>query len=212
MEIAEPMTMITDYIVTIYTFVLAILLFINFSYTNHPAVWYLGITLVITGIGALLGGSAHGFKPSISEKQHNFLWKGTTISLGFAAFFLLLASIKSSSSNSSFITSMNAVAVLQLMIYLYWIRNHDEFLYVIVNYLFAMILVVILKIYSFITIADQSSIWILGSIIVSIVASGIQAKKIGIHPKYFNHNDLFHVIQLPGFYLLYKAAFFLPHL
>ncbi|MEK6555771.1 MAG: hypothetical protein AABZ31_11050, partial [Bdellovibrionota bacterium] len=43
-------------------------------------------------------------------------------------------------------------------------------------------------------------------LLLTLIAAGVQALKIGIHPEYFNHNALYHVIQAVGLYLIFKFA------
>ncbi|MFA5516389.1 MAG: hypothetical protein WDA20_08890, partial [Desulfuromonadales bacterium] len=47
--------------------------------------------------------------------------------------------------------------------------------------------------------------WIAGGILVSFVAAGVQATRLAPHP-FFNHNDLYHIIQIGAFYLLYRGG------
>jgi hypothetical protein len=42
-------------------------------------------------------------------------------------------------------------------------------------------------------------------ILVSLGGAGIQASGFSIH-KYFNHNDLFHVIQMIGYLLMFQGG------
>jgi hypothetical protein len=43
-------------------------------------------------------------------------------------------------------------------------------------------------------------------ILLSLVAAGIQKAKIDIHPQYFNHNALYHLVQAIALYLIYRGA------
>jgi hypothetical protein len=44
-----------------------------------------------------------------------------------------------------------------------------------------------------------------GGVLVSLVAGLVQARRVGLH-RHFNHNDLFHVIQMVGLYLYYRGG------
>ena len=43
---------------------------------------------------------------------------------------------------------------------------------------------------------------------VSFVAAAVQVSGVAIHQQ-FNHNDLYHVIQMGGMYLFYRGALLL---
>jgi hypothetical protein len=43
-------------------------------------------------------------------------------------------------------------------------------------------------------------------ICVMLVAAGLQQAKLGIHPLYFNHNAVYHVLQAIGQFMVFIAA------
>jgi hypothetical protein len=45
----------------------------------------------------------------------------------------------------------------------------------------------------------------MGGMVVSFLAAGVQMSGMTLH-RHFNHNDLYHVIQMAGFYLLYRGG------
>ena len=47
--------------------------------------------------------------------------------------------------------------------------------------------------------------WIVGGILLSFVGAAIQQSGVSLH-QHFNHNDLFHVVQMVAFYLLYRGG------
>jgi hypothetical protein len=194
------MTMITDYLITILVVVLAILML-----PTDGASLFVVLSFFLTGIGAFLGGTSHGFKIPLGPDWNDRIWKVTTYTIGLAAFLLflglLLSSLPSSFIRSLFIT----VGSLQILVYIWWMWSHTEFRYVIINYATFMILGLFFKVYSLVQFGDPSSIWIISGILVTFLASGIQASGFTLH-KHFNHNDLFHVVQLPGFFLVYLGT------
>ena len=46
---------------------------------------------------------------------------------------------------------------------------------------------------------------LVGGVLVSLVAGIIQARRIGVH-RYFNHNDVYHVIQVIALFLVYRGG------
>ena len=47
--------------------------------------------------------------------------------------------------------------------------------------------------------------WLLGSILVSVVAGVVQRARLGLH-RHLNHNDLYHLTQLAAVYLFYRGG------
>ena len=52
---------------------------------------------------------------------------------------------------------------------------------------------------------DRASRWILAGVAVSVLAAGVQASGFAPH-RHFNHNDLYHVIQIAAMILFYAGA------
>jgi hypothetical protein len=47
--------------------------------------------------------------------------------------------------------------------------------------------------------------WLIVGVLVSLVAGVVQAKKLALH-RHFNHNDLYHVIQMSALYAFYRGG------
>ena len=202
-KIQEPMTMITDYILGFQTIIMAVLLIVN-SESEFSRV-LVAISFIATGIGAFLGGSSHGLKQYMSKNQDAIIWKSTLILLGIATVFLTLSVLVSSIVSSILFYSLVGLSILAFVIYILWINKHPEFIYVIVYYVPSMLLLMIIKIVTLISTNDPSSIFIIVGILLAFIGAGIQAKGLSPH-KHFNHNDLFHVVQMIAFVFLYIGA------
>ena len=75
---------------------------------------------------------------------------------------------------------------------------HDEFIYVVIDSGAAFAVVAALHLWRF-------NGWILAGVAVSILAAVVQASGIALH-RHFNHNDLYHVVQMAAMVLLYRGA------
>ena len=100
---------------------------------------------------------------------------------------------------------VQSIAALQLAIYLGWIAGHDEFIYSIVDYGIAFGFALVVHARAALKRMDSSSHWIASGILVSFAAAGIQAFGLAPHPN-FNHNDLYHVVQIFGTWLIYRGV------
>lgn len=189
MTISEPMTLLTDYVLAGVTAWLCFLLFKDSQSQKSRRFWALAFAAL--ALGAFLGGTWHGFF------NNPFLWKATVLSVGVASFAMLAGSAFATLSP----VVRNVVLFLaagKLLLYCYWMLRHDEFIYVVIDTGIAFAVVAALHLWRF-------SGWILAGVGVSVAAALVQASGFALH-RHFNHNDLYHVIQIAAMALLYRGA------
>lgn len=207
MRITEPMTMATDYVMGAMAAVLAIRLFRAGAGTGRLPVLLWGGAFVCTAWASLLGGSYHGFLQMIPPGTAKLLWKATLCSTGIGSACILAAAAYAGTSGT-LQRRLIGVVVVKLAIYLWWIAAHDEFIYVIVDYGAAMIVMLVLAWASKTGGMSAAAGWLTAGVAVVVVASLVQALRIAPHPQ-FNHNDLFHVVQMAALYPLYRGGLLL---
>jgi hypothetical protein len=183
MTIHEPMTLATDYLLTIAAAAFAIRLW----RTNRP--W--SLAFLFTAAGSFFGGTYHGFAPVLHVLTTIVLWKLTVYSLGLASFFLVLGSGR----------NLLLVALVKLIVYMSWMTAHSEFVWVIVDYGIALLIIAVMQLVR----RGPSTPWVIGSIVVSVIGALVQMSRLRLH-EHFNHNDLYHVIQLLALWLLYRGG------
>ena len=71
--------------------------------------------------------------------------------------------------------------------------------------LLVSLLVSLLLVGVWIRVRPRSAPWVWGSIAVSVLAALVQHFGVSPHPR-FNHNDLYHVIQIIALWLLYRGG------
>ncbi len=98
-----------------------------------------------------------------------------------------------------------ALSMLKLFVYLAWMVTHDDFLFVVYDYGSTMILILIFQVWAFYKLQSSAAGWIVGGILLSFVGAAIQQSGFSLH-QHFNHNDLFHIVQMVAFYLLYRGG------
>jgi hypothetical protein len=204
MQITEPMTMLTDYVLALFTLYLAVrLLKLGLSnQQNSILLW--GGAFIATALAAVAGGTSHGFALYLGEVAKIAIWKTTVYSIGLASFFMLSGTIIATIS-TKFGVWLLAATVLKFLVYAVWMVKHNDFRYVIFDYVPAMLGVILLLIYAFFSRKDRSVGWIISGVLVSFAAAGIQQSGFTIH-EYFNYNDLYHVVQIGAMFLLFKGA------
>jgi hypothetical protein len=187
MTISEPMTVFTDYVLAGVTAWLSFLLFRN----RQKSVRLWAGAFAALALAAFLGGTWHGFW------QHDVLWKATLLAAGAASFAMVVGSAFATLSGFAR-QALVTVALGKLLAYSAWILRHDQFIFVVIDTGFAFLIVLALHLRRF-------NSWIVAGVAVSVAAALVQASGFRLHP-HFNHNDLYHVIQLAAMALLYRGA------
>lgn len=167
--ISEPLTLATDYMLTIASVIFGVLL-----WKRGVRAW--ALAFFFTACGSFFGGTFHGFGGAT-------IWKATVYSIGLASLFLLLPFLR-------------VVAIVIFVIYGAWMTVHDNFVWVIADYGVTLLLLAAVMIVR----RSAMSPWVLGSVVVSVVAAIVQQATIAYH------NDIYHVIQLVALWLLYRGG------
>jgi hypothetical protein len=185
--IHEPMTVATDYLMAISALAFGMRLL------RSNRLW--ALAFFCTAAASFFGGTYHGIAPQLAPIGQWMLWKATVFSVGFASFFLLSARGR----------LLASIAVIKLVLYVSWMTAHDDFVWVIADYGTTLLLVGIEQTIAWIRERAASAPWVLGSILVSIVGAAVQQSGAQFHT-HFNHNDLYHLIQIVALWLLYRGG------
>jgi len=188
--VAEPVTMLTDYALGGVSGVLGLLIFKNHAISAR--LW--GLAFLALAAAAFLGGTFHGF-------QVAWAWKPTVLSVGVASFGMLAGSAYTTTSGNVR-RALLVAAALKLVFYEAWMLGHDEFIYVVADTASAMLGVAALHL---LRLDNPATRWILAGVAVSLLAAGVQAGRVALH-QHFNHNDLYHVVQMAAMLLYYAGV------
>ena len=161
--------MITDYVLAFFLLVLSGRLFKLNESDRQTSIQFWNFAFIATALAAILGGTAHGFALYLSAFAQAFIWKGTVYAIGFASFFMLAGTIMASVDNPVR-KRLLALATLQILIYSIWMLTHNDFKYVIFDYVPAMIVVIALQVFAYTRRKEGSAKWIIGGVLVSFFA------------------------------------------
>jgi len=204
MTIAEPMTLFTDYLLAAVVFVLAVRLSGHYRHCRRSPVRWWAAGFYASAAAALLGGSYHGFLPHLDAFPAMLLWKATVLSVGMAALCLFAGAVVAALRGAPRRWFL-ALAWLKFLIYAAWMSRHDDFRFVIYDYAPALLGIFLLSLYAALARRAPAAPWIVAGVIVSFAAAGVQASGFSLHT-HFNHNDLYHVVQMGAFWLLYRGG------
>jgi hypothetical protein len=196
--VTEPMTAATDLLLGAVSLVLGARLLTRTGTARR--LW--GVGLALSGLGAWSGGAWHAFHLQLTAGASGTLWKTTMLLVGAAATALVIGSARALLPRQRG-RPVVVAALVQLAIYAAAVAFTDAFVLVIVQYGLSLLTIAAL----FLTTGRQkpSGRWILGGIGASVAGAVIQAARIAPHPS-FNHDDLFHVVQIAAAWLFYRGA------
>lgn len=204
MAISEPSTLVTDYLLGTLSEVLGVLLLRHNRTLKQGCITLWAMALIAAATASYAGGTYHGFRQALGPLVASALWKVTTVSMGVASFLLLAAALTSALSGP-WRTWLLGLAAVKLGVYVLWMLGHDEFRYVIYDYGSTLAILLLLVVAGWTTGVGGHRGYIAAGVLVSIAAAAVQQSGLRLH-EHFNHNDLMHVVQMGGVWLLFKGG------
>ena len=166
--------------------------------------WF-AVVLGAIAVSSLLGAISHGFVPEEHSRIGALLWRSTLMLIGPAAVGLCMLACMLLFRPGT-VERARALALILLGIYVGLVLfEYHAFVIALVLYLPATAMLLA----GFVVRWRQGqSFAVDGAIamLLTLMAGLLQYLHIGIHPVYFNHNALYHVIQGIALYFLYRAG------
>jgi hypothetical protein len=200
--ISEPMTLLTDYALGAVSAVLGWRLHRDARNERARRCWALAFGAA--AVSAFLGGTHHGLAAVMSEALYAISWKVTVFAVGVFSFGMMAGSTIATVRGPAR-TGLLLAAGAQLAIYTAWMLAHDEYRYVVLDTAIAMSALMLLHGWSAVSRGDVASYWALAGIAVSAAAAAVQYYRVTPY-EHFNHNDLYHLIQLAGMVLFFRGG------
>lgn len=207
--ITEPDVMLTDYFLTLECFAFLCLLYRKNHARNSAKMWF-QILFCSLGLSAFFGGTVHGFFLDPLSLGHTLLWPLTMIMIGVSALALwaIGAVIQFSGKIRRWIIQCAmAVFIAYSFVAVFLIQ---PFWLAIADYLPAIFFLIYIYLKTYIKTHERRVLAGFWGLTLTLVAAVIQHAKIAIHPTYFNHNALYHLVQaIALFMLFYSASWFI---
>lgn len=202
--LTEPATLLTDYGLGILCALFSRRLWKAGQVSTNTSVSCWAVGMGALAVASFAGGTVHGLSLVLGEIVLQGLWKGTAFAIGLAS-CCFLAGTMIALVAQPLRRWLIGLPILQLAGYGVWMVTHDEFRYVMYNYGMTLAVVLLVQIYQGVVRKAPSAGWIVAGILVSFLAALVQQSGLALHPS-FNHNDLYHVVQMVGMVLLYRGA------
>lgn len=205
LTILEPTTMITNFAITATGWWAAWRLLTSDEHRRYRCRKFWAVGLFFVGLGALLGGVWHGIAAYLGEMAKLIVWKGTVYTIGLTLVFVVAGTISGSPLKAATAKTFRVLNIIVFALYSAWMIRHNDFLYVIFYYGPTMLVVAIIHGWAHVKHGTDGAISIMSGVVVTLLGAGVQQSGLAFH-EHFNHNDLFHVIQVAGLAMFYKGV------
>lgn len=205
MTLMEPDVTLTDYGLAIECMVLAGLIYAYGAPGNALRFWFTAFFIAL-GVAALIGGTFHGFFGNQSSLGPTVLWPATLVAIGMAA--LALWNIGAALILSERVANWIFWGALLVFVayVLFIVFSTRVFWIAIVNYIPAAVFLFVALLVMYWRNGMTYLLVGVGGIVLTFIAASVQYAGISIHPRYFNHNALYHLIQAVALFLIYWTA------
>jgi len=191
--ITEPATTITDYLMAALAIGFATSLARAGAACEHARWW--SRAFAVLAVSALAGGTYHGFRDALTPWGGEALWRITVATSSLASFALMRA-ITDQWLGAGRRTAWSRVAIAKLVVALAAGVVHPVFTVVVVDFGISMLFAVGAAAVA--RAQDRRAFRFLAAG-VALFGCGAVIQQAGLSPHpAFNHNDLFHVIQVLG--------------
>lgn len=194
----EPDVTLTDYFLSL---ICAVFAWWSWRRRADACRWYV-VFFISLSLASLLGGTVHGFVPAGPWSE--WLWCGVLLSLGGTAVAMWGITTDLGCSPAVARVVMGVVALLAVVYVSVVVSGMREFWITIVAYLPAAI--GMLVVYVRHRRRAGSWWWGISGVVLTFVAAGVQVGQVALHPVWFNHNALYHLIQAIALFGIARAA------
>jgi hypothetical protein len=204
LKIAEPSTLLTDWLLAAFTAWLAWTLFQQLYRLKDRAVNLWLAAFSATAASAFVGGSWHGLSSQIYPSLAAVLWIAAML-LASAGSLLFLLAILHVYTSGRLLGLLSGVAVAKFALFAVLMAVTDNFRVVVYDSALTMLVLIVLSTWGAWARQVPSAQWVLAGVLVSMLAALFQQGRVSIHA-HFNHNDLYHIIQMGAMYLMFRGG------
>jgi hypothetical protein len=201
----EPAVTLTDYALAIECAVFVIVLSQLDARDKKLCFWFV-VFFASAGVASALGGTVHGFFLAASSPGRRILWPATIVSILVTslAAWNIGAVLQLDEHNAVLVRRL---AIAQLVVFSLVVLFVTSKFYVgIIAYLPSTLFLLFALMMTYRRRPDRAIRWGVAGLALTLVAAAVQQVRVGIHPIYFNHNVLYHVIQGAALGMIFVAA------
>lgn len=205
MNIAEPDVTLTDYGLALECALFAALLYRSDRGAGPMRTWFI-VFFGALAAAALTGGTSHGFFHDESTLIFKVLWNTTLIAIGVTAWsaWMIGSRFEFASGAARPLRWFASALFLGYCIVVLFVRN--SFAVAIVHYLPAVLFLLAAFASGYFRSRRRHYLTGLIGLSLTLAAAGAQQTRIALHPEYFDHNALYHLIQAVAVLMLFLSA------
>jgi hypothetical protein len=206
-RITEAATMLTDFAIAAIGVAVSVATAHGAEQSGDVAQRIWAASFAFAAIAAAIGGVVHGFVLHMTVTTKDALWKATQYVMGLTGLSIFAAAVVAFTGGATQ-TWLIGVAAAKFAAYAAVVWRRDDYAIVVADYGTSMIALCALAVVGWTRTGAAAPPWLIAGVAVSAVAAFIQIKKVSPHPR-FNHNDLYHVVQIAALYLFYRGGILL---
>ncbi len=204
MTLHEPATTLTDYLLTLecawFAWVLA--------RRSAPGLLRSAFISLFSSVSvaSLFGGTMHGFFPDTGSAANQVLWTATMLSVGVtaASMFLVGAWLGFGAERTRKLTPVVAAGVVAYSGIVVFVSQ--DFLVAIVAYVAAAVFLMAVLLRDWLRRRSPGAVAGVLGIMLTLLGALAQQSGVALHPVHFDHNAVYHLIQVVALYLLFRSA------
>ena len=201
----EPAVTLTDYALAIECAVFVIALSRLNARDRELCFWFV-VFFASIGAASVLGGTVHGFFLGASSPGRRVLWPAALLAILVTslAAWNIGAVLQLDERRAALVRRL---AIAQLVLFsLVVLFVTSKFYIGVIAYLPSTLFLLLALLTTYRTRPDRAIRWGITGLALTLVAAAVQQLHVGIHPVYFNHNSLYHVIQGAALGMIFVAA------
>lgn len=202
--VTEPMTVATNAVLAVLAFAFAARLGRHSTVEGSAAAAWLAAAFVATGLAALVGALAHGTDPAGAAAWRERFWRGALYATGLIG-AATVASVAFFAARGGTRAAILAFAGIKLAVFIARVARNPEFRVAAADYGAALAVLLAAAAYMAARHRAAGMGWLIAGVLVSLVAGVVQARRLALH-RHFNHNDLYHVIQMAALYAFHRGG------
>src|SRR6202171_5237046 len=190
----EPAVTLTDYALAIECTVFVIALTRLGARDKELCFWFV-VFFASIGAASVLGGTVHGFFLAASSPGRRILWPATILAILVTslAAWNIGAVLKLDERKLALVCRLALAQPMILAIVVLFVTS--KFYIGIIAYLPSTLFLLYALLTAYRRRPDRGIRWGVTGLALTLLAAVVQQVRVGIHPVYFNHNALYHVIQ-----------------
>ena len=201
--IAAPDVTLTDYALSIECFLFVF--WLSRKQNSNSLKFWFGLLFSSIGFAALVGGTVHGFLADPRSSAGRFAWLTTMLFLGLTAFseYGIAARLLLPRQAGNFVVG---AAALIFAFYAGIVLRNAEFRIAVFNYVSGLIVLLVAFVWIYVRNKIRPALAGVTGLLLTIVASAVQQAHVSLHPRYFNYNAFYHLLEGIALFLIYRAA------